>query len=66
MLGATPVYLCTCAASSAFSYGVRGTRLREHLEPGSAVPERPRRQLDPMVLERVFDGRQVTHFRLIS
>ena len=25
MLGATPVYLCTWAASSAFSYGVRGT-----------------------------------------
>jgi hypothetical protein len=25
MLGATPVYLCTWAASSAFSCGVRGT-----------------------------------------
>src|SRR5438105_15941646 len=25
MLGATPVYWCTCAASCAFSHGVRGT-----------------------------------------
>src|ERR1700750_697878 len=42
MLGATPVKRCTCAASSAFSHGVRGT-------PGwpntlNRVPEFPKAQ----------------------
>jgi hypothetical protein len=41
--------------------GARHAGLAEHLEPGPAVPERPRWQLDLVILEGVLDRGQVTH-----
>ena len=67
MLGATPVKRCTCAASSAFSHGVRGT-------PGwpntlNRVPEFPKAQEGSSIscsFSAALTAVKVTHLTFIS